>query len=250
VSVADVRGRDPAHPPPASHVRLLILGGFDLAQGGESVPLPRSAQRVLAFLALHDRPLARPYVAGSLWQDSTDKRASGSLRSALWALGHSGQPLIETTGSCLRLVPSLYVDYRQAMALAASVLNDSKQYPESVLERHFLFAELLCDWYDDWVVSEREQFRQLRLHVLEALCERLVEEGRFARAVQAGLAAVMGEPLRESAQRVLIRAYLAEGNPREALRQYEAYRVLLREELDISPSREMQTLIETVTSSR
>ena len=88
-------------------------------------------------------------------------------------------------------------------------------------------GDLLPGWYDEWVVAEREHFRQLRLHALEKLCEQLTDEGRFGEAVEAGLVAVSGEPLRESAHRVLIRAYLKEGNRGEAIRQYEACRQVL-----------------------
>ena len=86
-----------------------------------------------------------------------------------------------------------------------------------------LSADLLPDWYDDdWVLVEREQYHQLRLHALEAMCARLTSIGRFGQAVQAGLAAVQGEPLRESAHYILIKAHLAAGNRWEATRQYEA----------------------------
>ena len=39
-------------------------------------------------------------------------------------------------------------------------------------------GELLPDWYDDWVLLERERFRQLRLHALDALCDDLTRAGR------------------------------------------------------------------------
>ena len=57
------------------------------------------------------------------------------------------------------------------------------------------------------------------------------------------MAAVLAEPLRESAQRALVSAYLAEGNCWEALRQYEAYKRLLHRELRLAPSALMLALI-------
>jgi DNA-binding SARP family transcriptional activator len=89
---------------------------------------------------------------------------------------------------------------------------------------------------------ERERFRQLRLHALEALCEQLTLDGRFGQAVDAGLAAVAAEPLRESAHRVVISAYLAEGNKVEAVRQFKFYQQLARQELDVQPSALMRDL--------
>ncbi len=104
-------------------------------------------------------------------------------------------------------------------------------------------GELLPDWYDDWVMFERERLRQLRLHALEILCRRLAAAGSFGPAVDAGLAAVLGEPLRESAQRVLIEAHLAEGNRSEAIRQYNSYRVRLYAELGLQPSPSLRRLV-------
>ena len=36
-----------------------------------------------------------------------------------------------------------------------------------------VFGELLPDWYDDWLVVERERLRELRVRALERVCERL-----------------------------------------------------------------------------
>jgi DNA-binding SARP family transcriptional activator len=99
------------------------------------------------------------------------------------------------------------------------------------------------------VVVERERFRQLRLHGLESLCGRLTKSRIFAAAVEAGLAAVAAERLRESGQRVLIEAHLAEGNTVEALRQYRRFRALLRAELGLEPSPDLALLVSAARGS-
>ena len=94
------------------------------------------------------------------------------------------------------------------------------------------------------VISDSTGETATRLvHALEAQCRRLTETRRFGAAVQAGLAAVAGEPLRESAHRTLIHAHLAEGNPGEAVRQYHLYRRLLAGELAIEPSAAIRELV-------
>jgi DNA-binding SARP family transcriptional activator len=62
--------------------------------------------------------------------------------------------------------------------------------------------------------------------------------------VQAGVAAVSGEPLRESARSALIEAHLAERNVGAALREYDAFRQLLHDELGLDPSDEIQALLD------
>ncbi len=106
-----------------------------------------------------------------------------------------------------------------------------------------LSADLLPDWYDDWAVIETEEWRQLRLHALEALAGSLVAAGRFGDAAAAAVAAVRAEPLRESAHAALIRVHLAEGNQSEALRAFERYRVLLDAELGLEPTPRLVGLV-------
>ncbi len=104
-------------------------------------------------------------------------------------------------------------------------------------------ADLLPYWDEDWVLLERERFRQARLHALEHHSERLLGQQRYGEALQAALGALAGEPLRESAHRLLIEVHLAEGNAAEALRQYHQYRELLRSELGIAPSSGLRQLV-------
>jgi DNA-binding SARP family transcriptional activator len=223
--------------------RLSLLGGFELCCADQDVAVSRSGQRLLALLALQARPLERLWVAGTLWLDATEERAGASLRSALWRLPQpDGAPVVEASTTHLRLAGDLAVDVQELVAQAGD-LDTQAARDDPAIDPSALSRDLLPDWYEDWVVLERERLRQLRLHALEALCRRLTGAGRFGAAVQAGLAAVAGEPLRESAHRALIQAHLAEGNPGEAVRQYHLYRRLLAGELAIAPSAAIRELV-------
>ncbi|HEV2415924.1 MAG TPA: BTAD domain-containing putative transcriptional regulator [Candidatus Dormibacteraeota bacterium] len=230
----------------AARLRLAVLRGFELTCEGEQVILPPSAQRLLALLAIHDRPLLRLYVAGTLWTEASEERSTANLRSALWRLRRSRLPLIHCFGEHIQLHPQLEVDLHQIEAVARAALRKGTGSPElEQLDLELLTADLLPDWYEDWVLLERERFRQLRLHALEVLCDHLVQQGRYALAVEAAVAAVQTEPLRESAQRALIAAHLAEGNRGEAIHQYRSYATLLAKELGLEPSSRMQELVRT-----
>jgi DNA-binding SARP family transcriptional activator len=226
--------------------RLVLLDGFELYQNGRVLHVPMTVQRVLAFLALHDRPVPRSQVAGTLWLDASEERATGSLRSALWRLRQPGEALVKISPSHLQLAPEVTVDYREAVRHARALLDHTRDDVENELldcNAGCLSRELLPGWWQDWILTERERFRQLRLHALEARCQRLALAGRFAQAVEAGLAAVACEPLRESAHRLLISVHLAEGNRVEAIRQYRMYQRLLHEELALEPSPQVQAVL-------
>lgn len=226
-------------------VRLGLLGGFRLRVESEVLTLPMNSQRLVSFLAVQARPLLRTFVSGSLWGGSTQQHAGGSLRSALSRLRHPRYSLVSVTSDHIELSPSVAVDLREGEALARRVLDPTQELDDvAQLNDHVLSADLLPDWTEDWVLMERESYHQLRLRALEALCRRLSAKGIFGQAVQAGLAAVAGEPLRESARRALIEAHLAEGNVAAAAREYDAFRELLHDAMGLEPSSEIRALVE------
>jgi DNA-binding SARP family transcriptional activator len=222
------------------------MNGFELLSGGERISFPLSVQRLLAFLALQDRPVQRVYVAGKLWLDVPEERAFASLRSALWRANQPGVRLVVTVNSQLSLDPTARVDVREASDHAYRLIDGSAG-DDVTFAGFSLTGELLPDWYDDWLLIERERYRQLRLHALEALATRLTALARYGEATETALTAIAGEPLRESAHRVLIEVDLAEGNTSEALRHYRLFRDLLRAELGLAPSPQLEELVEGLT---
>lgn len=223
--------------------RVGLLRGFELSAGGRPVSLPLSAQRVVAFLALQDRPVQRLYVAGSLWLEACETKANACLRTALWRLRSPGYRIVHATATHLMLADGVQVDVRETRAAAEQALGHAIGPGADAASALYHAGELLPDWYEDWVLLEREHFRQLRLHALEALCTDLTAAGLFAEAARAGLEAIKGEPLRESAHRALIATYLAEGNACEALRQFQLFRQLLDDQLGLEPSQVMRDLM-------
>jgi len=227
----------------AGGIQLMLLTGFQLACDGNPVSLPMSAQRLVAFLGLQERPVQRNYVGGALWLDSPDDRAAASLRSALWRARQPGLCLIEAETGGLRLSREVTVDIKEATRFAHRVGDPTVPWNDADPQLETLSGDLLPDWYEDWVLVERERFHQIRLHALETICLRLTQQARFAEAIEAGMASVRAEPLRESANRCLIKAHLAEGNRIEARRHYERFRQLLNKELNESPSPDLEVLI-------
>jgi DNA-binding SARP family transcriptional activator len=223
--------------------RLVLMGALELESSGAPVALPASARRLLAFVGLRRGPLARVYVAGQLWLDSTETRAGACLRSALWRLNRVAGDVVWSDGRELGLTDRVEVDCDAVAAAAQEVLSTAGPVRAELVALLCESDDLLPDWYDDWAEVERERFRQIRLHALERLCERLTAEGRFAEALEAGLAAVGAEPLRESAHRAMISMHLAEGNVGEAVRQYATCTRLMSTELGVRPSGQIERLV-------
>lgn len=227
--------------------RLKLLGEFELTADGSTVPLGCAAQRVVAYLALQRRSRSRVLTAATLWPSASEERARGNLRSTLWRLRVPCARVVVSDDARLALATNVAVDVDELVADASATITGIPEPGPSRLLA--LDGELLPDWFDDWVLIERERLRQLRLHALEASARQRVRDGRFAEAYELAAAALAADPLRESAHRVLVELHLAEGNRVEALRQYALCRRLLSDRLGLEPSAEMRQVIAPVTAA-
>jgi DNA-binding SARP family transcriptional activator len=232
----------PDHPQPAI---LHLFGGPYITLSGQRKEVPEGSKRLLVFVALHRVRVERRCAAGTLWPIGGELRAAGNLRSALWRLRRAGIDLIVADKWSLTLADEVVVDLRVIEEWAARLIGGTATIDDLGSMRWQAEAlDLLPGWYDDWALMERERIRQRMLHALEALSRTLAHQSRWAEAVEAALAAVTAEPLRESAQRTLIAAHLAEGNWIEGRRAFDAYRDLLRRELGTEPSADLAALID------
>lgn len=202
------------------------------------------SQRLLVFVALALRPVRRDAAAGLLWSEVSERRAHANLRAALARL-RGRAPVVRANALEIALAEAVDVDLYRARAIAHRLLERPSEARPDVAARAIpsLSLELLPGWYEDWVLLEAENWRQQRLHALEAAAEALAVAERWADAVAAAEAAVRGDPLRESARAALIRVHLAEGNQSEALREFERYRRLLEDELGLTPTPRLRQLI-------
>ena len=228
---------------------VALLGSFRLLHAGHVVRMSPGAERLLAFVALHSQPVARLVVAGTLWSEVSERRAYATLRSSLSRLDPAARRALSVDPVAVRLAEEVAVDLQDARALAYRLLAPAPTPSEDDLSPAAVTAlsrDLLPGWYEDWVLLESEDWRQLRLHALEALADRLTAAGRFGEAALAARGAIRADPLRESARACLIRAHLAEGNRCEALRQFERFSQILKAELGLTPTPQLRKLVETL----
>ena len=223
---------------------LHLFAGPYVTVGAHRQEVPEGSKQLLAFVALRRRRVDRSHAAGTLWPFGNEERAAGNLRSALWRLRRAGINVLAADKGSLGLRAHVLVDLHLMDQWATRLIQGTAFVRDLVISPSVFDAlDLLPGWYDDWALMERERIRQRLLHALEALSIRLISLGRYGEAVDAALLAVGADPLRESAQRVLIEAHIAESNLIEARRSYLAYRDLAQRELGIEPSSELLALL-------
>lgn len=242
--VADPEGGEHGHGAPGRDTFLHLFGGPFLTFDTRRVDPPDGSKRLLALLALEGSGVDRRDLAGRLWPDVDYRRAEGNLRSALWRLHRTGLDVIDCAGQELTLQAGVEVDVQILAGWAHRIISGQIRGDDLRLApavEHGLCV--LPGWYDDWVVLERERLRSWLLQALEVLTARLCRTGRHAEGIEAAVIAVAADPLRESAQRALIEAHLAEGNLVEAHRARDTYRDVLRRELGAPLSPQMCSLL-------
>lgn len=225
-------------------VRLQLLEGFALESAERAVEVPTGMQKLLAFLALRG-PVHRCVVAGTLWPEVPEAQALASLRTGMWRMNRMVPGVVHAEGHSLAMPTTTTVDCREQEHFATRLLRDHVEDAQWISAglANLWHGELLPGWYDDWVVFERERLTQLRLHAMEHTAAVLVRRRELDVALQLALEAVRTEPLRETANAVLMSVYLAEGNVSDALHQYELFEGLLDRELGLRPSPALANLV-------
>ena len=249
------RSRPGRSRPEASKWELELFDSWRLRRGRTTVHLHHREQRLVALLALQgDRP--RGYLAGVLWPESSEQRATGNLRSAVWQTDREAPGLLAHDRSHLRFRAPLRLDiatFTDGVHRVFGWRQGLEPVDRAACLRTLpvlMRGDLLPGWYDDWVIYERARLAQLRLQALHLLADLLIDLGEVTEARMAASTAVSIEPLHEPAIRALIRAEIEDGDYRGALRDYDTYRRRVRAELGVRPSSRLDDLVRPLRGKR
>lgn len=186
------------------------------------------------------RRLTRSLAAGLLWPDADQLHAHARLRTTLWRINQCCRSIVETESDAVTLADCVRVDVDDLVEWATAGCD----YVNSPFAKAGDW-QLLPGWDDEWIHIERERLRQLRLHGLEDMARSLLSRGVIGQALQAGLAVIEEDPLRESGYRIVIASHLAEGNKAEARRVYTSACAIMRREVGVEPSEVLRRLSRT-----
>jgi DNA-binding SARP family transcriptional activator len=221
-----------------------VLGTFEVVSQGKLLNLRPSVQRVIALLVVRGA-LTKADAAGLLWLDASQARARDNLRTTLWRLRQDCPGLVSQSSTGVR-IDGAAIDFVDVREWARSTLRGEGSVlspPDAVGK------ELLPCWGEEWLVEPREELRLLVLYALEAAAHRLLVSGSVGEAASLVRTALGIDPVRESANRLLIEIQLRAGNPTDALRQYQRYQELLLKNLGVEPSPGLTALISSVMPS-
>jgi TolB-like protein/DNA-binding SARP family transcriptional activator/Tfp pilus assembly protein PilF len=225
---------------PQSLVSFFLIGKMNIVcPGGIGISLlARKTRALLAILSLaNGKPVPRGRLIGLLWDRSNEAQARMSLRHALSELNR----LVNGR------VPGLIEIDRQSVRLNAQMCWIDAFAPPDHFERLLDDLDGISPSFDDWLTSERSMFEDRGRASLEQDLQRLTEADA-APELQAAAARklVNFDPTHEGGVRRLMTAFVKMGDRTQAVREYERCRQALRNQLDLSPSKETVALYEAI----
>jgi predicted ATPase/DNA-binding SARP family transcriptional activator len=236
----------------APALSLSLFGSFNTRLGDKPLPRLRSrkGESLVAMLALRgDAGANRHWLAGTLWPDSDESLALYYLRRELSALrnalGDQSFRLIGGSGGKLAL--NLTGATCDVLAFDAAVSGGDETTLQQAVE---LYRGMLLEGCsEEWVVSEREPRELAFLAALEKLANLAFTQGDFSTAA-AHLRKVLNvDPLRETAQRALLRALAGQGDYAAAVQSYRELRLRLRDELNTEPDPETTAVFRGISEA-
>ncbi|HSM58368.1 MAG TPA: BTAD domain-containing putative transcriptional regulator [Candidatus Sulfomarinibacteraceae bacterium] len=234
---------------------IRLFGAVEVLQDDEAVSGFRSQKTLalLAYLIVENRPLARDYLAGLLWPETTQSDALGHLRRALYNLGSLLPGCLDVDRRTARYSPEApaSVDVHRFDQLRASTEREALVQAAALARAPFLEGTYLddCPQFEAWLAAEQERLRMAAGKVLRRLIASPAPEGAteapeqtltFARRL------AQMDPWREDVHRQLMLLLARTGRREEALAQYDTCRRILREELDLTPSAATSRLYERI----
>jgi predicted ATPase/DNA-binding SARP family transcriptional activator/DNA-binding CsgD family transcriptional regulator len=246
-------------------LRLFLLGGPRIEQGGQAVPLRRSkALALLVYLATTRQPQDRNTLLALLWPEFDLDSARNNLRREL--------SLLKTTlGAEVLIVDRFQVAWNPRIdawldvaafqgqiaswnkhghatgalcaGCAAALTTAVQLYTDD-----FLTGFCLPDSqaFEEWQFFQREELRHQLAEALHALAGWHSAGGAYSAALALARRWLALDPLHEPAQRELMRLYALAGQHSAALRQFEESARLLDKELGVAPEAETADLYDAI----
>jgi DNA-binding SARP family transcriptional activator len=250
-----------------SILRIQLFGQLRVTHDDRNseVRIPPALQPLLAYLLLEKhRAHSREKLTNLFWGDCDQEKARSCLRTALWRL----RRLFESQGvswkSYLATAPTGEISFkqesdywldvavfeRQANQILAQPIQaveaDGIQQLECALELYT--GELLEDFYDEWLLWERERLERLYLNSLAYLLRYYGCHGAYEKGLECGHEILFHDSLREEVHREMMRLYMKSGQRALAVQQYETCRDILASELNIEPMKKTQALYAWIVS--
>ncbi len=244
-------------------LRIDLLGPVQIRRGERAVSgfISGKAQALLIYLAVTGQPHSRDRLAGLLWGGMPDRAARTNLRQVLSNLRRLvGEHLsiARETVSLNRSVPyRLDVEEFASLFEQAQTAPPQEQVPLFRSAVEFYRGDLAEGFYvrnapsfEEWLLLQRERFQEMACRSLQTLVDHYSRYGDTSAGVLYAQRLLRLDPWLEETHRQLMLLLGRQGHYSAALRQYQACREVLAQELGVEPAEETQALYRRLRAAR
>jgi len=248
---------------------LTLLDQFQLTVDGQPITglTSEKIQALIAYVTVEqERAHSRESLAELFWPDRPDGAARQNLRQALSrlqrALPTKGESLLTISRNEVRFNSdsNTQIDVIQFI----TVLGNVRAHPHDTVSnclhccqslatavdyyRGDFLATLSCDspHFDEWRLLKAAWLRRELIQALDTLVHHHEAAAQWRQAYRFAWRSVEIDPLREVAHQQVMRALASSGRRKAALDQYATLVQLLRDELDVTPTRASTALFEAI----
>ena len=263
------RGRETGDADPRARLNLRFLGSFEARRGTAPLRIEAFARRravtLLKILVTnYGKVVNRDELIELLWPSDAPKDAAKLLQIAVHylrrGLGETDSPKAETSfiltepnGYAFNPASFHWLDARAFETKAEEGFHFERQgrWREALLALQsaaqlYTGDYLEDDLYSDWSARRRTHLRDIYFDVLLTTARLLRSTGDHEAAIRPYRRLLELDPCLEDVHRDLMEALCRCGRRTEALRQFEACRRALREEFDVAPVIETETLYRSI----
>jgi DNA-binding SARP family transcriptional activator/Leucine-rich repeat (LRR) protein len=259
-----------------TRLSLTLLGAFQITLDGEPVTGFESdkVRALLVYLALEaDRSHRRDALAEMLWPDRPEGVARNSLRQALAnlrkAIGdrEASPPFLRVTrgevwfnpdsahwldvAACSALLAACHVHRHRRVETCEPCIRRLREavalYRGPFLEQFYLGDSAA---FEEWALVQRERMQRQAMKTLKHLTAYHERRGEYKEACEFARRQVELEPWNEAAQRELMRTLALSGQRSAALKQYQACRRVLADELGVEPAKQTTELFAQIRDGK
>ncbi|MBY0148836.1 BTAD domain-containing putative transcriptional regulator [Neobacillus niacini] len=239
---------------PGYSIRVQTLGQFKVWLGerevGEKEWQREKGKELFQLLLTVNELISKEEILQILWPRQDKKQADRDFKVALNSLHHVLEPMrkaraapffIIREGIFYGLNPHAHIelDTTQFQTLIQNGLNEISQEKVMLLLEKGLklyYGEYLPDRrYDDWCISKRESMLVYFLRGAEKMAQLMVRNEEYDQAIYWCEKILKRDRTWEEAYRLLMYCYYRKNNRPQAMKWYQKCKVVLEEELGVSP---------------
>lgn len=238
-------------------LNICLMGGVSIEKEGRQLE-KKMSEKALAMICLllsaDKQQMAKYKVASFLWPESGEEAAKYNLRYNVWHIkkiipvDSKGESFLHSDKKSIGINPAY--DYR-ADILVLKAYDENKTHNEEDLLccRRMFAGEYLeglylkdCMTYADWMLMERIAYQNLQISVLKKLLTLYEQKGLWAQCISTLQELLTIDPYNEQFAQAMMTAFCQSRQETKALAFYKSFAQTLRNELNVSPAEELQTL--------